>query len=135
MRVGIIRPVVNRECAAVITSTGSSGVLPSSSGIRAGGNHRSHCAASPGAQISRSAGSGRRYCGRNRATFSRNHDGDPSQPTRSAITDAGISGNSASSAATRGPNGKNDVGTGLRSYFGGTADATARATVDLPIPS
>jgi hypothetical protein len=60
VRVGIIRPVVNRECAAVITSTGSSGVLPSSSGIRPGGNHRSHCAASPGAQVSRSAGSGRR---------------------------------------------------------------------------
>ena len=39
---------MNRECAAVITSTGSSAVLPSSSGIRCGGNHRSHCAASPG---------------------------------------------------------------------------------------
>ena len=60
---------------------------------------------------------------------------DPSQPTRSAITVAGISGNSASSARTRGSNGENDVGAGLRSYFGGTSDATARATVDLPIPS
>ena len=135
VRVGIIRPVVNRECAAVITSTGSSAVLPSSSGIRNGGNHRSHWAASPGCQDSRSAGSGRRNCGRNRATFSRNQEIDPSQPTRSAITVAGISGNSASSAATRGPNGENAVGPGLRSYLGTVSDATARATVDLPIPS
>jgi hypothetical protein len=42
---------------------------------------------------------------------------------------------SASSAATHGPDGENDVGTGLRSYFGGTSEATARATVDLPIPA
>lgn len=89
----------------------------------------------PGCQVSRSAGSGRRYCGRSRATFSRNHDGDPSQPTRSAITAAGICGNSASNSRTRGSNAVNDVVTGFRSYLGGPADATARATVDLPIPS
>ena len=41
-RVGIIRAVMNRECAAVITSTGNSLVVRSSSGIRCGGNHRSH---------------------------------------------------------------------------------------------
>ncbi len=34
-------PGVNRECAAVVTNTGSSPLLPSSSGILAGGNHRS----------------------------------------------------------------------------------------------
>ena len=51
---------------------------------------------------------------------------DPSQPTRSAITVAGISGYSASSARTRGSNGENDVGAAFRSYFGGTSDATAR---------
>jgi len=62
-----------------------------------------------------------------------NHKIDPSQPTRSAITVAGISGNSAKSARTRGSNAANDVVTGLRRYFGGAADATARATVDLPI--
>ena len=109
LRVGIIRPVMNRECAAVITSTGSSAVLPSSSGIRAGGNHRSHCAASPGSQVSRSAGSGRRCSGRSRRTLSRNHVIDPSQPTRSASTVAGISGCSSSSARTRASNGENDV--------------------------
>ena len=41
----------------------------------------------------------------------------------------------ASSARTRGSNGENDVAAGLRSYFGGPSDATARATVDRPIPS
>ena len=39
---------------------------------------------------------------------------------------------SASSARTLLSNGENDVG--ARSYFGGTPDATARATVDRPIP-
>jgi hypothetical protein len=38
-------------------------------------------------------------------------------------------------ARTRGSNGENDVGAGLRSYLGGAADVTALATVDLPIPS
>ena len=60
---------------------------------------------------------------------------DPVQPTRSAITVAGISGCSASNARTRGSNGVNDVGTGLRSYFGGRSDAIARSTVDRPIPN
>ena len=72
IRVGVIRPTMNLECAAVITSTGSSVVLPSSSGIVCGGNHESHCAASPGSQTSRSAGSTGRCSGRNRRTLSRN---------------------------------------------------------------
>ena len=55
--VGIIRPTMNLECAAVITSTGNNLAVPSSSGIFFGGNQRSHCAASPGSQVSRSAGS------------------------------------------------------------------------------
>lgn len=67
--------------------------------------------------------------------MSRNQEIDPSQPSRSAITVAGISGNSARSSRTRASNGESDVGTGFRSYFGGTSDATALATVDLPIPS
>ena len=57
LRVGIIRPSMNRECAAVITSTGSNVRDPSSSKILRGGNHKSHCATSPAAQDSRSAGS------------------------------------------------------------------------------
>lgn len=59
---------------------------------------------------------------------------DPSQPTRSAITVAGISGCSLRIARTLASNGVNEVGTGLRSYFGGRSEATARSTVALPIP-
>jgi hypothetical protein len=114
-RVGIIRAVMNRECAAVITSTGSSLVVPSSSGILRGGNHRSHCAASPGAQLIRSAGSIGRCSGRSRFTFSLNQRIDPVQPTRSASTVAGMSGVCSSSARTRGSNTTNDVGCGVRS--------------------
>ena len=119
MRVGIIRPSMNRECAAVITSTGSNVREPSSSRILRGGNHRSHCATSPAAQVSRSAGSIGRCSARTRLTLSRNHRIEPVHPTRSASTVAGISGVSASSSRTRGSNGVNDVGAGVRSYLGG----------------
>ena len=108
--------------------------LPSSSGIFLGGNHRSHCAASPGSQVNRSDGSTGRCSGRSRRTLSRNHVIDPVQPTRSAITVAGMSGVVASSCRTSGSNGVNDVGTAGRSYFGGRSEANARSTVDLPIP-
>jgi hypothetical protein len=119
-----------------MTSTGSVARVPSSSGIRFGGNHKSHCAASPGDHNRRSAGSTRQCSGFSRATFSRNHDDDPDHPTRSAITDAGMSGNSASSAATRSANGVNDVtSAGGREYFGGPLDATALATVFREISS
>ena len=126
---------MNRECAATITNTGNSAVVPSSSGIRRGGNHKSHCAASPGAHTSRSAGSGRRCSGRRRRTLSRNHVIEPDQPTRSASTVAGISGYSASNARTRASNGVNDVAAGRRSYFGGAVEATAFTTVVREIPN
>ena len=110
-RVGIICPTMNRECAAVITRTGNSVFEPSSSGIFFGGNHRSHCAASPGNQVSRSDGS----TGRAQAAAGGRCRGtsviDPVQPTRSAITVAGMSGVVLSSARTSGSNGVNDVGT------------------------
>ena len=133
-RVGIIFATMNRECAAVITMTGNNAVEPSSSGIFLGGNHRSHCAASPANQISRSEGSTGRCSGRSRRTCSRNQVIDPLQPTRSAITVAGMSGVVTSSCRTAGSNGVNDVGTAGRSYFGGPSEATARATVDRPMP-
>ena len=60
---------------------------------------------------------------------------DPDQPTRSASTVAGISGYSANNARTRGSNGVNDVGPGVRSYFGGADDATAFTTVVREIPN
>lgn len=81
---------MNLECAAVITSTGRSFAVPSSSGIFFDGNQRSHCAASPGSHVNRSAGSIGRNSGRNRFTPARNHVIDPSQPTRSASTVAGM---------------------------------------------
>ena len=135
VRVGIIRAVTNRECAATITNTGNSTDVPFSSGIFRGGNHRSHCAASPAAQLSRSAGSTGRCSGRSRRTFSRNQVIDPNHSTRSAITVAGIDGCSASNALTLASNGENDVGCVDRSYFGGRSDANALSTVDRPIPN
>ena len=48
VRVGIITAVMNFENEATITSTGSNAALPSSSGIRGSGNHRSHCDLVPG---------------------------------------------------------------------------------------
>lgn len=59
---------------------------------------------------------------------------DPVQPTRSAITVAGMSGVTASNCRTSGSNGVNAVDTTGRSYFGGPTEVTARSTVDLPIP-
>ena len=117
-----------------MTSTGSSVLDPSSSGIRFGGNHRSHCAASPASQTSRSAGSGRRCSGRSRRTLSRNHVIEPGQSTRSAITVAGISGCSDKIARTLASNGANDVAAARRSYLGGRTEATAAATVARATP-
>lgn len=132
--VGIIAPSMNRECAQVIAMTGNSVLVPSSSGIFFGGNHKSHCTASPGNQVNRSEGSTGLCSGRSRRTLPRNHVIDPVQPTRSAITVAGMSGVVASSCFTSGSNAANAVGTGARSYFGGPSEATARATVDRPTP-
>ena len=115
LRVGIILASMKRECAAVITSTGSNRAVPSSSGIFRGGNHKSHCATSPGSQTRRSAGSTRRCSGRSRFTFCRNHVIDPVQPTRSAITVAGMSGSASSRARTRASNTTNDDSVGERS--------------------
>jgi len=60
---------------------------------------------------------------------------DPIQPTRSAITVAGISGCSERIARTLASNGANAVGTTARSYFGGRSEASARSTVARPIPN
>lgn len=133
--VGIIRPRVNRENAAVITRTGNRVLVPFSSMILLGGNHRSHWAASPASHVSRSAGSTGRCSGRSRATFSRNQDTEPVQPTRSASTDAGMSGNSDNNSRTLGSNTANDVSAGLRAYFGGAWEATALTTVVREIPN
>lgn len=134
-RVGIIRAVTNREWAATITNTGSNALVPSSNGIFFGGNQRSHCTASPAAQWTRSAGSTGACSGRNLATLSRNHRIDPSQPTRSANTVAGIDGVSVNSLRTSASKGVNDVGRGDRSYRGGPTEFTALITVVREIPN
>ena len=57
------------------------------------------------------------------------------QPTRSAITVAGISGNSASSARIRGSHSSTADPFGARSYFGRPTDPKVRLTVFLEIPN
>jgi len=126
---------MKRENPSVITNTGNNDRDPSSSRILRGGNHKSHCAASPADQTSRSAGSIGACSARRRFTLSRNQRIEPSQPTRSATTVAGMSGVSASSRRTRGSNGVNDVGAGRRSYFGGASDVTALITVVRDTPN
>ena len=54
---------------------------------------------------------------------------------RSAITVAGMSGNSASNDRIRGSNPSTADPTGARSYFGGTSEANASRTVFLASPN
>ncbi len=67
--------------------------------------------------------------------MSRNHDDEPVQPTRSAITVAGISGVSANKPRTLASTAANDVTAGVRSYFGGPSDFTALITVVREMPN
>jgi hypothetical protein len=60
---------------------------------------------------------------------------DPVQPTRSASTVDGISGQSINNSRTRGSNDTNDVCVGVRSYRGGTSGATTLPTVVRVIPN
>ena len=99
-----------------------------------GGNHRSHCASSPGAYEVRDAGSGGRNSGRNCATRARSTVIAPVQPTLSAITVAGMSGNCCSSDRIRGSNTSTVDPRGSREYFGGPCDANARRTAFLEMP-
>lgn len=67
--------------------------------------------------------------------MSRNHDDDPVQPTRSAITVAGMSGVSVNKPRTLASTVTNDVSAGARSYRGGASDLTALITVVREIPN
>ena len=126
---------MNRENAATITNTGGHPTWPKPSGIFAGGNHRSHCATRTGRCSRRSAGSAGAYSGRIAATRSRNHDIDPDQPTRSAITVAGICGYTDNNARILGSAALIADSTGARSYRGGPSLASAAATVLRATPS
>src|SRR6202040_1939716 len=85
----IIRPVSHREYPDTITSTAGLPTCPNPKGISAGGNHRSHCASSPGPYDVLDAGSTGRYTGRRSRTRSRSTVIDCVHPIRSAITVAG----------------------------------------------
>jgi hypothetical protein len=73
--------------------------------------------------------------GRNSATLARNTLPDRVQPTRSAITDAGIAGNSASRTRIAGSKPSTADPTRRRSYLGGPTEANARDTAPRETPS
>ena len=58
---------------------------------------------------------------------------DPVQPTRSAITVAGMSGVTANSRRTNGSHDVNDVATTTRSYLGGRSDAPTPRSVTADV--
>ena len=78
---------------------------------------------------------GRRVLGANRRYPLRNHDIDPDQPTRSAITVAGICGYTDNNARILGSAALIADSTGARSYRGGPSLASAAATVLRATPS
>ena len=59
----------------------------------------------------------------------RNQDGDPSQPTRSARTEAGMDGVSSSKARTESATSSNFDEVATREYVGGVGEVNALATV------
>lgn len=124
---------MNREHDATITSTGNT-TGPACVITGVAGNKRLHYGWSPAANDNRSAGSFGSCSGRSNATFFRNHDTDPDQPTRSAITVAGIAGNSASSCRTRTSNSSHADGTAGLEYDGRPSKANAFLTVSRAIP-
>jgi hypothetical protein len=89
----------------------------------------------PAAYAVRDAGSGGRYTGRSSRTRSLSTVSDRVQPTRSAITVAGIVGHAASSSRMRGSTASTiDPPPARRSYRGGPTPASARFTVFLEQP-
>src|SRR5215217_7273831 len=93
------------------------------------GNQKSHWATSPATYTVRPAGSGGRYAGRNSATRPPNVRIPNGQPTRSAITVAGIVGTALNNSRIRGSNPSTRDPAGVRSYLGGPSLANAAFTV------
>ena len=121
---------------ATITNTGGRPTCPNPSGTSIGGNHRSHCANSPGEYVVREAGSGGRNSGRSSRTRSFKIVNECVQPIRSAITVAGILGHAVNSSRTCGSTPSTNEPLAGRSYFGGLSAANARRTAfrDTPVP-
>ena len=126
--------MMNPEYAATIVSTGGS-TITGPTGTTLPGNHRSHCTISPAAYVVRSAGSAGVNIGRSCAILARNTDDECSHPIRSAITVAGMSGNSVSNLRIAGSNASTSDPVRSREYFGGTSDANAARTVFLANPN
>ena len=83
----------------------------------------------------RSAGSGGLNNGRSNAIRARNTDEECSHPIFSAITVAGISGNSVNSRRIAGSNSSTRDPCGALEYFGGASAANADRTVFLANPN
>jgi len=94
-----------------------------------------HCTISPAVYVVRSAGSGGLNNGRNCAIRARNTEEECSHPIRSAITVAGMSGNSVSNLRIAGSNPSTLDPVRSRTYFRGTSDANAARTVFLASPN
>ena len=101
-REGSITAAMNRENAATITSTGSIASWPNPTGILGARKPQVALDHPPRGCSRRSTGSAGRYSGRIARTRSRNQEIDPVQPTRSAITVAGICGYADNNARIRG---------------------------------
>jgi len=103
--------------------------------VRIGGRDAgsaAHCALR---NCPRDAGSGGKYTGRNTATRPLSVRIEYGQPTRSAITVAGIVGNAFNNSRIRGSNPSTTDPTGRRQYLGGPSLANAAFTVFLATPS
>src|SRR5665648_817976 len=135
VREGNSNAIMNPEYVATIVSTGGSANTFGATGTTSPGNHRSHCTISPAVYVVRSAGSGGLNNGRSNATLARNTDDECSHPIRSAITDAGISGNSVNNRRIAGSNSSTREPCGAREYIGGVSAANADRTVFLANPN
>jgi hypothetical protein len=89
-------------------------VWPNPTGSSIGGNHRSCWAISPATYWVRDAGSGGRYTGRSSRTRSLSTVNPRVQPIRSAITVAGIVGETASNSRIGGSTASTTDPTGRR---------------------
>ncbi|KRF35504.1 hypothetical protein ASG96_18950 [Terrabacter sp. Soil810] len=117
-----------REWPAAITSTGGRPTCPNPSGMSTGRNHKSHCTRSPATYAVRLAGSGGRNNGHSSRTRSLSTVNDRCQPTRCAITVAGIVGHERNSSMIAGSTASTHEPFPGRSYRGGLSLANARRT-------
>jgi hypothetical protein len=120
---------------ALSTSPGGRPTCPNPTGMSTGGNHRSHCANSPGSYSVREAGSGGRNNGRSWCTRSKNTV-LPALPADPLHDHAGRHvRNSASNARICGSTASTIDGLAARTYRGGSCELNARRTVFREIRS